>query len=292
MLLHQVTHAFLHALEHSLPLLPFLYITYLVIELLERKAGDKMQKALVRSGRFGPIFGSFLGVIPQCGFSAVGATLYAGRFITVGTLISIFLSTSDEMLPIMISNGTPIGVIVKILAYKVLVALVAGFLIDAIFSFLNKKRNSEEHRIHVEQCGKGHCHCEERNIWIAALLHMAEVALSILIITFALNLALEFLGDDFLSGILRGSPLLGVLLSAIVGLLPNCASSVVITQLYLDGILSAGAMLSGLLVGAGVGVLVLLRVNRPIKDSIKVILLLFFVGVVAGYLFELFGFVY
>lgn len=284
---HAFLHALLHALEHTWPIVPFLYLTYLGMEFLERRAGERTEQAIAKAGRAGPVVGALLGALPQCGFSAAGATFYAGRIVTTGTLIAIFLSTSDEMLPLLISTGTPAGDILTILGVKVVVAMLAGLAIDAVSRLIHKDHDHEHHI--GEMCRSGKCHCDDRSLWLAALLHTLQITASVFLISLALNVALELGGDKALTNFLSVSPLLGCLLSAVVGLIPNCASSVAITQLYLSGVLSAGALLSGLLVGAGVGILVLLRVNRPIKDSLRVIGLLFAVGLVFGVLFDISG---
>ncbi len=280
-----MVHSLLHAIEHTLPILPFLYLTYLLMELLERRAGGRMEKIVTRSGRFGPLLGALLGVVPQCGFSAAGAGLYAGRVITAGTLIAIFLSTSDEMLPLLVSTGTPLDLILKIIGCKAVIAAGAGFALDRVTRLMRKSETSEPQI--GEMCCAGHCHCDRRNIWLASLIHTLKIIASVFAISFVLEIILELLGEDLLAGILSGTPVIGCLFAAIVGLLPNCAASVAITQLYTEGVISAGAMLSGLLVGAGIGILVLLRTNRPIRDSIRVIAILFGIGLFSGLLFDL-----
>lgn len=285
--LHTLLHAITHALEHTLPLIPFLYLTYLGMEFLERRAGERTEAAIRRAGKAGPVFGALLGVLPQCGFSAAGATFYAGRIITTGTLLAIFLSTSDEMLPLLISSGVSAGKILIILGTKVAVAMMAGLLVDIISRRL-RRDHTHEHQI-GEMCQSGRCHCDDRSLWLAALIHTAQITLTVFAVSVGLGLLLELLGEDALVSVLSLSPLFSSLLCCLVGLIPNCASSVAITELYLSGVLSAGAMLSGLLVGAGVGVLVLLRVNRPLRDSLRVIAILFGIGLVFGTLFDLCG---
>ena len=284
MFFDQLLHAFLHALEHTWPLIPFLYLTYLLMELLERRAGERVEAAVKRAGRAGPAIGALLGALPQCGFSAAGAGLYAGRVITTGTLLAIFWSTSDEMLPLFISSGTRPRVILTILACKVVIAALAGFAVDVI-AHLTRKKEAHEHHI-GELCQSGRCHCDDRPLWLAALLHTLQITLSVFIVSFALEIGLELLGEDFLSTILRSVPWLGTVLAGLVGLIPNCAASVAITQLYLSGVLSAGALLSGLLVSAGVGLLVLVRTNRPIRDTLRIVAILLGVGILSGLLFD------
>ena len=270
----------LHIIEHSvldsLKLVPFLFLTYLVMEYLEHKAGDKTQKVIGKAGKYGPLLGGVLGVAPQCGFSTAASNLYAGRVISMGTLLAVYLSTSDEMLPILISAKAEPALIVKILVLKVLIGMAAGFLVDFLFAGKQK----EHHHIH-EMCEEQSCHCEE-GILRSAINHTVRITFFILLITFALNLVMHYVGEDALASLLRDHGIVGPILSGLVGLIPNCASSVVITQLYLEGAMSFGTMMAGLLVGAGVGVLVLCRVNHNRKENLQIIGLLYLIGVVSG----------
>lgn len=266
----------------SIRILPFLFAAYLIMEYLEHKAGDRMQAAIRGAGKGGPIIGGILGIFPQCGFSAAASNLYAGRIITVGTLIAVFLSTSDEMLPIMISANAGAETIIKILAVKVVVAALAGFVIDCIF------RKREENMQVEHLCEQHQCHCEN-GIWKSALHHTVEIFLYILIISLVLNLLIAWIGEDVLSGVILNRPVLGAVIAGIVGLIPNCAASVIITQLYLSGVLNAGAMIAGLLSGTGVGVLVLLRVNDNRRENLGLIGLLYVIGVLSGIVVEFLG---
>ena len=266
----------------SVRLLPFLFVTYLIMEYLEHKTGDKMQQAIRRAGKGGPMIGGMLGIFPQCGFSAAASNLYAGRIITLGTLIAVFLSTSDEMLPIMISRNAGAAMIIKVLAVKLAVAVAAGFVIDLIFR-ANKKDMQIEHL-----CEQHHCHCEN-GIWKSALHHTVEIFMYILIISLVLNLLITWIGEETLGSIILDRPIAGTLLAGLVGLIPNCAASVAVTQLYLDGVLGAGGMLAGLLSGSGVGLLVLLKVNDDWKENLRVVGLLYAIGVASGIVIELSG---
>jgi len=284
----------IHVLEHTLidnlKLLPFLFITYLVMEYIEHKTSDKTEDLIKKSGKFGPVLGGVLGVLPQCGFSAAASNLYAGRIITLGTLFAIFLSTSDEMLPILISEQVPTGTIVKILAVKALLGVAAGFAVDL---FLRRNYGEEEEELRIEHmCDHEHCHCKEGKIFRSALSHTIQIFLFILLVSFVLNLVIEFVGEDALAGVISSSKFFGPLLAGLVGLIPNCAASVVITQLYLGGVLGAGAMMAGLLVGSGVGLLVLFRVNDDLKENLKITGTLYVIGVLAGILIELSGIVF
>lgn len=263
----------------SIKLLPFLFLTYLVMEYLEHRAGEKMQDIIRKSGKAGPAIGGLLGVFPQCGFSAAASNLYAGRIISLGTLIAVFLSTSDEMLPIMISENAGIPMMAKVLGVKVLFAVTAGFIID-FFGRRNAKDMQIEHL-----CERHHCHCE-RGIWKSALHHTIEIFLYILLISFVLNLIIALIGEEALGALILNRPAAGVLIAALVGMIPNCAASVIVTKLYLDGVLGAGALLAGLLAGTGVGYLVLLRVNDDRRENLKIWLLLYAIGVGAGLIIE------
>jgi len=276
----------LHSLEHTLVLLPFLYLSYLLMEYIEHKGAEKAQRLIVRSGKAGPAIGALLGIVPQCGFSAAAAGLYSGKVITFGTLCAIFLSTSDEMLPVMISNGLPITKILPILGIKVLVALVVGFCADIVISaFFSRHRHESHEHIH-EMCKSGHCHCE-KNIFLSALTHSLQIFLFIYIATFGINVIIESAGAERIFGVISGIPFVGELIAATVGLIPNCASSVVITQLYIDGLIGAGPMLSGLLCGSGVGMLILFRTNRKLKENLAVLAVVFVSSVLFGALFGL-----
>lgn len=267
-------------------LLPFLFLTYLAMEYIEHKAGERIQETIKKSGKCGPLIGSILGAFPQCGFSAAASNLYAARIITLGTLISIYLSTSDEMLPILISQQVGAAMIWKILGIKVLIGMAAGFLIDIVLNIFLKK---EKEALQIEQlCEHHHCQCE-KGIVKSALRHTIEIFIYLLLITFVLNILITLIGEDFLANLLLNRPVIGEVIAGLVGLIPNCAASVVITQLYLNGILNEGAMMAGLLVGAGVGILVLLRVNDKPKENVRIIALLYVMGVAAGIIVELLG---
>jgi len=281
-----IFHVVEHTLLDSIKLLPFLFVTYLIMEYIEHKAGNKTQYMIKKSGKMGPFIGGLLGIVPQCGFSAAASNLYAGRIITMGTLLAVFLSTSDEMLPILISEQVAFPVIIKILAVKAFIGIAAGFTIDL---FLRKKTDKEEHLRIDHICDHEHCHCDEGKIAVSALRHTIQIFVFIILITFVLNILIETIGEEALAGFLSGMPILGPIVAGIVGLIPNCASSVIITQLYLQGVLSAGSMMAGLLVGAGVGVLVLFRVNDRIKENIQITALLYIVGVIAGIIIETAG---
>ena len=275
-----------HTMEDSVKLIPFLFLTYLLMEYIEHKTKEKTKETIKKSGKFGPFFGALLGIVPQCGFSVSATNLYAVRVITLGTLISVYLSTSDEMLPIFLSEGVALDVILKILAIKLIIGMVAGFLIDFVIHSIHKGKNEDE-KI-VDLCEKEHCHCEH-GIFKSALKHTVNIFIFIFVITLIINSAIHIIGEDTIAGFMLDRPILGPVISGIIGLIPNCASSVIITQMYLENIISVGTMIAGLLVGAGVGLAVLFRTNKGVKENIKITVLLYAIGVISGIIIELTG---
>ena len=310
---HLIGHVLEHSVEDTLYLIPFLFVTYLAMEWLEHKAGDKAEEAVRRAGAAGPVVGALVGIVPQCGFSAAAATLWAGRVITLGTLFAVFLSTSDEMLPIFLAEQVAPMTILKIMGVKLIIGMVMGFVVDAAIRLA--RRDREKLRIH-ELCERDHCHCngdcetceqqpelaydfehdeahehhhEGGSILRSALKHTVQVTVFIFVITLVLDGALELVGEDALAAFLGSNPVLSVLGSALVGLIPNCAASVVIAQLYVEGALGAGAMMAGLLVSAGVGLLVLFRTNRGLRQNLIVLAGLWATGVFWGLIISAFG---
>lgn len=277
----------LYVIEETLidimKLIPFLFLTYLAMEYLEHRTSEKAQDWIKKAGRTGPILGGLLGIVPQCGFSTAASNLYAGRVISVGTLVAIYLSTSDEMLPILISERASAGLILRLLLMKAAIGVAAGLLVDFL---MRRKSLEEQHHIH-DICEHEHCHCE-KGVFRSALSHTAQITFFILLVTFALNLGLHFVGEDVLAGLILNRPVIGPILSGAVGLIPNCAGSVAITQLYLQGAMGLGAAMAGLLSGTGVGILVLFRMNRNRAENVKILILLYMISVLTGIVIGLF----
>ncbi len=283
---HLLWHSLLHTLIDTAKVVPFLFLTYLLMEFLEHKAGGAPERWLRGSGKIGPLVGGALGVLPQCGFSAAATSFYTGRMITTGTLIAVYLSTSDEMLPILISSGAPISTILKLIGTKLAVGIGAGFAIDGITRLVWRGKKVEQEPGIEELCERENCDCGDRFV-LSALKHTAYITIFLLLFTFVLNIGIELVGEENIKTVVLNRPVLGSILSAIVGLIPNCASSVVLTSLFVDGVLSSGALLSGLMVNAGVGLAILFRNNRPVKDSLRVVAILFGISVVCGILIDL-----
>ena len=342
----------LDAGKDTLSLVPFLLVTYLALETLEHVAGDRVNGAIKRAGAAGPVVGSLLGIVPQCGFSAMAATLYAGRVVTLGTLVAVFLSTSDEMLPLLLAEQVPVQTMAMLLASKALIALVTGFIVDAAIRGL--RRNARAHTAirrtvlgtaanpaHVncahddhtggdiidevaeagvsadhihELCERDHCGCDEDegehghghghghhhdyghadehhhdhghshegapvlSIIRSAISHTVQVSVFIFLVTLILVAVLETFGESAIEQFLRGNEMLAVLGSALVGLIPNCSASVVITQLCLEGALQLAPMLAGTLISAGVGYLVLFRTNRSARENALFLVMMYVIG--------------
>ncbi len=351
----------LDAGKDTLSLVPFLLVTYLALETLEHVAGNRVNGAIKRAGAAGPVVGSLLGMVPQCGFSAMAATLYAGRVVTLGTLVAVFLSTSDEMLPLLLAEQVPVQTMAMLLASKALIALVTGFIVDAAIRGL--RRNARAHAAirrtvlgtaanpaHVncahddhtggdiidevaeagvsadhihELCERDHCGCDEDedehehghghdhghadkhehhhdhshshegapvlSIIRSAISHTVQVSVFIFLVTLILVAVLETFGESAIEQFLRGNETLAVLGSALVGLIPNCSASVVITQLYLEGALQLAPMLAGTLISAGVGYLVLFRTNRSARENAVFLVMMYVIGAGWGLVLSAFG---
>lgn len=271
-----------HTLTDTAKLVPFLYLTYLLMEFLEHKAGGAPQRWLKGSGKFGPLFGSALGLLPQCGFSAAVTGCYTGRIVTVGTLLAVYLSSSDEMLPILLAGGATPALICKVLGVKLTVGMLVGFAADLLVRLFWKKHPAEKSEPCIEElCEREHCHCEQ-HFALSALRHTVHVTLFLLGVTFLLNLVIHGVGEDKLAELVSNRPLTGNILAALVGVIPNCASSVVLTELYLEGVIPIGTMLSGLLVNSGVAIALLFRNNRPVKNSFLILGILLLTGITVG----------
>lgn len=279
-------HEFLHILEHSLldsiKLLPFLFIAFFIIELIEHKLSDKSKKVISKSGKYGPILGSLLGLIPQCGFSVVATNLYITRILSLGTLISVYLSTSDEMLVILLSRNASISTILPLLGTKFIVGLISGFIID--FLLRNKKKEKQTYSI----CEDEHCGCEEEeNLLKSSLIHTIKTFIFIFIATFIITLVFELFGEEYLSKLLLKDTLISPFITSLIGLIPNCASSVILTELYLSNSINFASVISGLLTGSGVAILVLFKSNKNIKENLTILSLVYGIGVITGIIITL-----
>lgn len=273
-------HTLLHSLEDVITLLPFLFVAFLIIELIEHKFSKKTKKIIAKSGNMGPLLGGILGLFPQCGFSVMATNLYVTRIISLGTLIAIYLSTSDEMLPILLSNNVEFSVILKLLGIKLIVGLFFGFLIDLFL----RKRKKDKVDYHI--CDEEDCHCD-KGIFLSSIKHTLNTLLFIFIATFILNILIETLGEENISKIFLKNSIFGPFISSLVGLIPNCASSVIITELYLSNAISLGTAMAGLLTGSGVAILVLFKSNKNLKENLTIASLVYGIGVISGIIIEI-----
>ena len=273
----------LHGFLDTLKLVPFLFLTYLLMEYIEHKAESRAERFMQRAGVLGPLVGGALGAVPQCGFSAAASNFYAGRVITVGTLIAVFLSTSDEMLPILIGGDMPLSAVAAIVGYKTVVGMAVGFAVDALLRLT--KKGGEPMNIDAI-CDEDNCHCE-RGILHSALHHTLTITLFVFAVTLAINSLIFFIGEDRLGAIMYDKPFISHLIASVFGLIPNCAASVVLATLCGEGMITVGTMMSGLFSGAGVGLLVLFKVNKKLRDNLLITATLVVVGIIFGLLADL-----
>ena len=266
--------------KETLLLLPFLFVTYLVLEAVEAKAGGALERILERARSVGPLAGALAGAIPQCGVSAAAASFYAGGVITAGTLLAVFLSTSDELLPVLISKNMPLALMTKIVALKVAAAIIVGFSADAIIAFARRKRRE----VHVhELCEHSHCHCGvHRGILVPALIHTAEIFFFIALISGGIELCMHYFGEDSLMKLQLNTPIVGECVAGLLGLIPNCAVSVAGAELYCQGAMSAGALMASSFTGSGLGILVLFRTNRDLRENLAVLGAVYVLGTLLG----------
>ena len=263
----------------AIKLLPFLFVTFLIMEYIEHKLSDKSKEKIEKSGKYGPIVGSILGMFPQCGFSVAATNLYATRVITLGTLISVYLATSDEMLPILISYKVDIILIISILALKVIIGMICGFLIDKFI------RIEKENEI-KDFCDEEHCDCDH-GILKSTIKHTLNIFIFIVIAEFILNIIVSITGLETLESIFMKNSIFGSFITSLIGLIPNCAASVVITELYLNKVITFGSIVSGLLASAGVGFLVLFKTNKNIKENVQILMIVYIMSVVSGILIDI-----
>lgn len=264
-----------------LKILPFLFIAFLIIEFFEHKLSHKTEDTIKKAGKFGPLFGSLLGALPQCGFSVLATNLYITRIISLGTLIAIYLSTSDEMLPILIAEKAPIDSILFLVVLKILIGMICGFIIDLII-------RKEEPKEHFEICEHDHCDCEH-GIVMSAIKHTLKILIFIFVITFILNAAFHYIGEDNIKHIFDKTNFFTPFIAALIGLIPNCGSSIILTELYIANILPLSSALAGLLANSGVALLILFKTNKNIKENLKIVGILYSISVITGLLLKIFG---
>lgn len=281
------------ALLDSIKLLPFLFLVYLLIGYLDSSTDNRLYRRLVGAKWLGPIIGSTLGCLPQCGFSVVGANLYSRGMISIGTLLAIFISTSDEAIPILFANPGMLSSVGIVLGLKFIIAIFMGLVIEAIMRMLGRPTLTPKQMVseNVEvqggcKCQDG-CHSHNGGICRSALLHTVKVFMYILVINLILNAIIEGIGEDSLSQILLSNSMWQPVLAALVGLIPNCAASIVLTEMYIAGTLSLGSLIAGLIPGAGMGLVILFKANKSFIENIKILGILYVTGVIFGMLLQM-----
>lgn len=271
----------------TLKVLPYLLVAFLILELIEHKFGQK--NALVKHRQLGPVFGGLLGGLPQCGFSAMVANLFASRLVTIGTVVAVFLATSDEMLPIMLGEGVDIWFALRIILFKVAIGIAIGLLLDLIWKRYQNKKQAEPIKAQIGQlCEKEHCHCEKHGIFLSSLEHTLKTGLFLLAANVVIGLLIFYIGEENIANFTLSIPVVPYLFTALVGLIPNCAGSVIITELYLGGLISLGSMMAGLLAGSGVGLLLLFKNNSNQRENRLIVAILYVTGIIVGALIDLF----
>lgn len=279
------------AFVDSLKLTPFLFVTYIIMGFLEKASKDKSRKMIAAAGPMSPVIGAALGAFPQCGFSAAASNLYAAGIINMGTLLAVFMSTSDEMIPVFIAEKLPVTLLLKLVLAKIVIGAVTGVLVAVLFKRFFVKQEHEFEVVREEHsCSHGCCH-SNRGILADSAIHTLQIMLFIFLITVVINVIIMFTGKDVLAAFFRANPYLGQIMAGLVGLIPNCAASVIISQLYIEKVISLGALMSGLLVSAGVGLLVLIRENTNVKENITIIAILYVTSLLWGFLVDAIGLV-
>ena len=274
-----------HSVIDTLKILPFLFVAFLVIEFLEHKAQDKVKHLFTRAGALGPFIGTLLGCIPQCGFSVMSANLYSSGIIALGTLIAVFLSTSDEAVILLATAENGSYEILKLLITKIVIALIFGYVIYLI----ERKSHKGHHHHSHDLCEHDHCGCEENGgVLRPALIHTVKVFGFLLLFTIIIDLFVSLIGTERLSHLLLSDSVFQPFLSALIGFIPNCASSVLLTHLYIEGTLSFGALIAGLCTNAGAGMLILFRDKARIKENIKIVGIMYICAVIPGIILHLF----
>lgn len=282
----------MHCLEHAffdtLKIIPFIFLIYLVIEYFEHKNNTWLSHKLMKSKKTGVLYGALLGSIPQCGFSVIAADLYSKKAITLGTLIAIFVATSDEAIPIILASPDKAGFVVGIVAVKIIIAVVCGFLIDAFYKqgLVATVCEKQEHHEHFH----GNCEGCEDGILKSAIKHTVKIFIFVFIATFILSLAIEAAGEERIASYLLKDSFFQPFIASLIGLIPNCAASVVLTQSFLSGAISFGSLIAGLCSGAGVGVLLLIKRNKNVKQNIFIIGILYVIGSLSGMIINFTGF--
>ncbi len=283
-----ILHVLKHTISDTFNMLPFLFLAYFLIEYIEYRKSHIIESILSHTGKYGFVVGSLLGCIPQCGFSVLAANFYAGRIITAGTLVAVFVSTSDEAIPVLLSNPQSAEVLFKLIVVKIIVAFIAGFLTDLfLLRRFKKGKVSLSEQIHEDICVD--CSCEKHGILYGAFRHTVSVYIFIFVISFILNITIELIGHERLASFLLTGSVFQPVIAAIIGLIPNCASSVLLAELLINGAISFGSAVSGLCAGAGVGILVLFKANKYTRENVYIVLIIALTGIITGLILQSLG---
>lgn len=288
-MLHEILHVMEHAVIDTVKMLPFLYLAYLLIEYIERRHGSRIEKALEGGGHWGFIPGAVLGCIPQCGFSAMAANFYASRVITLGTMMAVFIATSDEAIPMLLAVPSKWPQMVVLIVVKIVAAFVAGILLDVVLRKVLPASLRGGYTGHVEEVDCHEHHEEKQSIFLSALFHTINIFIYVFLFSVAIGFVMEWVGEEVFTAFLANMGVLQPIVASLIGLVPNCAASVLLTQLYLSGSITFGAAVAGLCSGAGVGLVVLCKTNKSWKQNLFIIGLLWALGAATGMIVQLFA---
>ncbi len=274
--LETILEVFIYSIKHAILILPFIFISYLLIEYITHKHSEKINNAIKNNKKYGPVVGALLGIVPQCGFSTTVATLYSKRIVTIGTLFAVLISTSDEAMLLFLNHPDKIHILIILLLTKFILATIIGFSIDKFIpNFISKNNNEEDY---IDES----CKCCKHNIFKSAFKHTMFIFLFLFIFTFIFKGLIVLVGEDNINKLLLNGSIFQPLLASLIGLIPNCAASMIVTNLYLSGSLSFSSMLAGLICNAGIGLIVVFKNNKKIKENIKIISLLLIISIIVG----------
>lgn len=290
-----IIHSLEHALTESLKILPFLIVAFLVLEFIETKFEEKSSNVIQKANHTGPVLGALLGLAPQCGFSVIGSNFYAKRIISLGTLLAIYLSTSDEALLVLLATPDKLLDILLIIAIKLVIAVFFGYAIDLVIRRETKKEECHHCHHHDDSCEDeeiiGEEHCCSHTDWKAIIKCTAKRTVSVwcflLATTFVFEYVVGLIGEAKLQEFMLTDSVFQPLITALIGLIPTCAPSVILAQLYIDSAISLGSVIAGLCTAAGAGLIVLFRVNKGARSNLTILVLLYLIGAFSGIVIEL-----
>lgn len=278
-------HSLIHAFFDALKVIPLIFIIYLLIEYFEHKNNTALSHTLMKSGKLGVVYGALLGSVPQCGFSVIAADLFSKKSISLGSLLAIFIATSDEAIPIILATPAKAHLLIGLIASKLIIAIISGLLVDIFY----KPKAHIEHCHAKEKHDHFHGNCEscEGGILKAAFIHTVKLFVFIFIANLLFGLAIETVGESNFADLLLKGSALQPFVAAVIGLIPNCAASVLLTESFLADAISFGSLIAGLSSSAGVGLLLLFKRNKNQKQNLMILAMLYTISAISGFIIQL-----